>query len=110
MYTAADVLLWRNKRISGSVLAGATVIWMLFEWLNYHFLTLVCLALVLSMSALFLWSNAAVFINRLVFALFTVFRRQRMKGLAIEYIFTRNLTLQLNLEQVSAKDAPNCSA
>lgn len=61
---SADVLLWRNKRISGSVLAGATVIWLLFEWLNYHFLTLVCLALVLSMSALFLWSNAAVFINR----------------------------------------------
>lgn len=61
---SADVLLWRNKRISGSVLAGATVIWLLFEWLNYHFLTLLCLALVLSMTALFLWSNAAIFINR----------------------------------------------
>jgi len=61
---SADVLLWRNTRISGSVLAGATVIWLLFEWLNYHFLTLLCLALVLSMSALFLWSNAAIFINR----------------------------------------------
>lgn len=61
---SADVLLWRNKRISGSVLAGATVIWMLFEWLNYHFLTLLCLAVVLSMTALFLWSNAAILINR----------------------------------------------
>lgn len=61
---SADVLLWRNTRISGSVLAGATVIWLLFEWLNYHFLTLLCLAVVLSMTALFLWSNAAILINR----------------------------------------------
>eukprot|EP01018_Ginkgo_biloba_P029529 Gb_22667 [translate_table: standard] len=61
---SADVLLWRNKRISGSVLSGATVIWLLFEWLNYHLLTLICLFLVLSMSILFLWTNAAAFINR----------------------------------------------
>ncbi|KAH9315497.1 hypothetical protein KI387_024124, partial [Taxus chinensis] len=61
---SADVLLWRNKRISGSVLAGATAIWLLFEWLNYHLLTLICIALVLSMSILFLWSNAATFLNR----------------------------------------------
>jgi reticulon len=28
---AADVLLWRNKKISGSVLAGATATWVIFE-------------------------------------------------------------------------------
>ncbi|MED6218284.1 Reticulon-like protein B8 [Stylosanthes scabra] len=56
---SADVLLWRNKKISASVLTGATVVWILFEWLNYHLLTLLCFALVLVMLLQFLWSNAS---------------------------------------------------
>ncbi|KAF2290684.1 hypothetical protein GH714_014996 [Hevea brasiliensis] len=61
---AADVLLWRNKKISASVLSGATLIWVLFEWLNYHLLTLICLALVLGMLAQFVWTNASGLFNR----------------------------------------------
>ncbi|KAK7304958.1 hypothetical protein VNO77_42854 [Canavalia gladiata] len=60
---SADVLLWRNKKISASVLTGATAVWVLFEWLNYHFLTLVCFILVLGMLAQFLWSNASGLVN-----------------------------------------------
>ncbi|KAJ1690022.1 hypothetical protein LUZ63_014177 [Rhynchospora breviuscula] len=56
---SADVLLWRNKRISSSVLAGATAVWALFEWLNYHFLTLICLTLASGMLLQFVWSNTA---------------------------------------------------
>lgn len=61
---AADVLLWRNKKISASVLMGATAIWVLFEWLNYHFLTIVCFALVLGMLAQFFWVNISGLFNR----------------------------------------------
>lgn len=61
---SADVLLWRNKKISASVLAGATAIWVLFEWLEYHFLTLACFALILGMLAQFLWSNASGLMSR----------------------------------------------
>ncbi|KAF5445462.1 hypothetical protein F2P56_034509 [Juglans regia] len=61
---SADVLLWRNKKISASVLTGATAIWVLFEWLNYHFLTLVFFALLLGMLAQFIWSNASGLFNR----------------------------------------------
>ncbi|XP_010904667.1 reticulon-like protein B8 [Elaeis guineensis] len=61
---SADVLLWRNKKISSSVLTGATAIWVLFEWLNYHFLTLLCLALVIGMLIQFLWSNASGMLSR----------------------------------------------
>ncbi|MCL7026134.1 hypothetical protein MKW94_012275 [Papaver nudicaule] len=32
---SADVFLWRNKKISASVLGGATVAWVLFELLEY---------------------------------------------------------------------------
>lgn len=63
---AADVMLWRNKKISGSVLGSATVLWLLFEWLNYHFLTLICFALVLVMLAQFLWTNASERFSRYV--------------------------------------------
>ncbi|KAL3715480.1 hypothetical protein ACJRO7_007244 [Eucalyptus globulus] len=61
---SADVLLWRNKKISGSVLAGATAIWVLFEWLNYHFLTLLFIALVLVMLAQVVWSSVSGFFGR----------------------------------------------
>lgn len=61
---AADVLLWRNKTISASFLTGATIVWVLFEWLNYNFISLLCFVLVLGLLAQFLWSNASGFLNR----------------------------------------------
>ncbi|KAF5451667.1 hypothetical protein F2P56_026757 [Juglans regia] len=60
----ADVFLWRNKKISASVLGGATAIWVFFELLEYHLLTLVCHVLILALAILFLWSNAHTFINK----------------------------------------------
>ncbi|KAL6986335.1 Reticulon-like protein B1 [Sarracenia purpurea var. burkii] len=60
----ADVFLWRNRKISGGVLGGATVIWILFELLEYHLITLVCHGLILALAALFLWSNGSIFINK----------------------------------------------
>ncbi|GLJ44703.1 hypothetical protein SUGI_0939880 [Cryptomeria japonica] len=61
---SADVLLWRNKRISVGVLAVATLVWLLLEWLEYHLLTLICIGLVFCMTILFLLSNASFFLNR----------------------------------------------
>lgn len=60
----ADILLWRNKKVSGGVLAGATAIWVLFDLMEYHFLTLIGHCLILSLAVLFLWSNASTFINK----------------------------------------------
>ncbi|KAL9240498.1 hypothetical protein vseg_014708 [Gypsophila vaccaria] len=60
----ADVFLWRNKKISATVLSVATVIWFLFELLEYHLLTLVCHLLIFTLAVLFLWSNASSFINK----------------------------------------------
>lgn len=61
---SADLLLWRNKKISSSVLAGATLIWAFFEWLDYHLLSILCLALIVGMVAQFSWSNASSIMNR----------------------------------------------
>ncbi|KAJ9188277.1 hypothetical protein P3X46_003648 [Hevea brasiliensis] len=60
----ADVLLWRNKKISASVLGVATAIWVLFELIEYHLLTLVCHIFILSLAVLFLWSNVHTFIHK----------------------------------------------
>ncbi|CAN4108336.1 unnamed protein product [Withania somnifera] len=60
----ADVFLWRNKKISASVLGGATAIWVLFELLEYHLLTLICYILIITLAVLFLWSNATTLINK----------------------------------------------
>ncbi|XP_020222607.1 reticulon-like protein B8 [Cajanus cajan] len=61
---SADVLLWRNKKISASVLSAATAIWVLFEWLNYNFLTLLFFVLALGMLGQFLWTNASGLFSR----------------------------------------------
>ncbi|CAK8565397.1 unnamed protein product [Lathyrus sativus] len=60
---SADVMLWRNKKISASFLSAATIVWVLFEWLNYNFISLLCFALVLGMLVQFLWSNASSLFN-----------------------------------------------
>lgn len=55
---AADVFLWRNKKISAGVLGGATVVYVLFELVQYHLLTLICHILIGALALMFLWSNA----------------------------------------------------
>ncbi|KAL8111467.1 hypothetical protein AgCh_019256 [Apium graveolens] len=60
----ADVFLWKDKKVSGAVLGGATAIWFLFEVMEYYFLTLISHALILSLAIMFLWSNVTTFINK----------------------------------------------
>ncbi|KAL8162478.1 hypothetical protein V2J09_013967 [Rumex salicifolius] len=59
----ADVFLWRNKKVSAGVLGTATAIWVIFELLEYHLLTLICHILIFSLAILFLWANASAFVN-----------------------------------------------
>ncbi|XP_071732223.1 reticulon-like protein B5 [Rutidosis leptorrhynchoides] len=61
---AADIFLWKDKKVTAGVVAFATLIWVLFELVEYHLLTLVCHTLILALAVLFLWSNAASFINK----------------------------------------------
>ncbi|KAL6629447.1 hypothetical protein ACP70R_029212 [Stipagrostis hirtigluma subsp. patula] len=60
----ADLLLWKEKKISAAVIGGATVLWVLFEVVEYHFLTLISHVLIGALAILFLWSNATVFIKK----------------------------------------------
>ncbi|CAL5022742.1 unnamed protein product [Urochloa decumbens] len=60
----ADVLLWKDKKTSSAVVGGATILWLLFEVVEYHLLTLVSHLLIAALTILFLWSNATVFINK----------------------------------------------
>ncbi|XP_075502504.1 reticulon-like protein B3 [Primulina tabacum] len=60
----ADIFLWRDKKISGGLLGVATAIWVFFELLEYHLLSLLCHILILALAVLFLWSNASTFINK----------------------------------------------
>ncbi|XP_057521101.1 reticulon-like protein B2 [Amaranthus tricolor] len=60
----ADILLWRDKKISAVILGTVTAVWALFEVFEYHLLTLICHLLILTITVLFLWSNASGFINK----------------------------------------------
>ncbi|XP_043700154.1 reticulon-like protein B9 [Telopea speciosissima] len=61
--TVADVLLWRNKNLSAAVLIGFTVLWFLFEIVEYPFHTLLCHIFITMMLILFIWSKAAPLFN-----------------------------------------------
>ncbi|XP_074359239.1 reticulon-like protein B3 [Apium graveolens] len=61
---AADIFLWRNKKITAEVLGFATAIWVLFELLEYHFLTLICHVLILALAFVYLWSNASTLLKK----------------------------------------------
>ena len=60
----ADVFLWRDKKLSAAVLGVATAIWVLFELVEYHLLSLLCHISILALGGLFLWSNAHTFIKK----------------------------------------------
>ncbi|KAI5677464.1 hypothetical protein M9H77_08414 [Catharanthus roseus] len=60
----ADVLLWRNKNLSASILIGFTTIWFLFEVLGYNFITLLSQITILMMLFVFIWSYGAGFVDR----------------------------------------------
>ncbi|XP_020582970.1 reticulon-like protein B9 isoform X2 [Phalaenopsis equestris] len=60
----ADIVLWRNKHLSGPILIGVTVTWFLFEVVEYHFLTLLCQLLIAAMLLIFIWSNGAALLDR----------------------------------------------
>lgn len=60
----ADVLLWKDKKTTAIVIGGTTVIWMLFEVLDYHLLTLISHVMIGVLAILFLWSKAMTFIKK----------------------------------------------
>ena len=63
----ADILLWRNKKLSGSILAGFTIIWFLFEVVELHFITVACYLLMILMLIRFVWVQAVDFFKWCVF-------------------------------------------
>ncbi|KAG2625974.1 reticulon-like protein B9 isoform X2 [Panicum virgatum] len=60
----ADILLWRDKNLSAGILAGATLVWFLFDVVDYNVVTLLCHMALLGMLLLFIWSNAAPLFDR----------------------------------------------
>lgn len=60
---AADMLLWKDRNLSAGLLAGATLVWCLFEVVEYSIVPLVCQIAILAMLVVFIWSNAAPLLN-----------------------------------------------
>ncbi|KAI5441612.1 reticulon-like protein B9 [Lathyrus oleraceus] len=54
-----DILLWRNRYESAALFLGMTVIWFLFEILEYNFVTIICQIFITMMLVLFICSKFA---------------------------------------------------
>ncbi|KAI3733929.1 hypothetical protein L6452_13388 [Arctium lappa] len=57
----ADVLLWRNTRLSASLLLGFTTMWFLFEVYEYNFISLLCHIAILAMLIIYVTYTTAKF-------------------------------------------------
>ena len=55
----ADVLLWRDRNVSAAFLLGITLIWFLFEVVEYNIVTLLCHISITTMLVIYLWSTLA---------------------------------------------------
>ncbi|KAE8667755.1 Reticulon-like protein B9 [Hibiscus syriacus] len=55
----ADVLMWRNPKVSAALLLGVTTIWFLFEVVEYNFVTLLCHISLTTMLVIFIWCISA---------------------------------------------------
>ncbi|XP_015698712.1 reticulon-like protein B9 [Oryza brachyantha] len=60
----ADILLWKNRNLSAGILAGATLMWFLFNVVEYNIIPLLCQIAMLAMLVIFIWSNAAQLLDR----------------------------------------------
>ncbi|GAB2280034.1 hypothetical protein Dimus_014672 [Dionaea muscipula] len=60
----ADLLLWRDKSLSGSILVGFTITWFLFEIAEFHLITLLCYIMMTLILVMFLWNYGSNLINR----------------------------------------------
>ncbi|KAJ4796793.1 Reticulon-like protein [Rhynchospora pubera] len=60
----ADVLLWRDRNLSGGILAGATLIWFLFDVVEYNLIELLSHISLFAMLFLFIWSWSAQLVDR----------------------------------------------
>ncbi|XP_047328245.1 reticulon-like protein B9 [Impatiens glandulifera] len=55
----ANILLWKDAKISGAVLAGVTLLWFLFEIVEYNLVTFLCHIIITTMLVIFLWCVGA---------------------------------------------------
>eukprot|EP00897_Mesotaenium_endlicherianum_P002360 jgi/Mesen1/2151/ME000152S01238 len=60
----ADVLLWKEWKISASILGVVAMTYILFEWSGYTLLTLLANTLLILVVAVFVWAQAAHLLNR----------------------------------------------
>lgn len=61
---AADVLLWKRRRVSFGVMVVATVAWVVYEWSGLSFLSICSDVLLILIVLLFLRANYAALRNK----------------------------------------------
>jgi reticulon-1 len=52
-----DIVLWRRKKLSTSILIAATTTWVLMEVYQFNFLTLISWLTIFVVTSIFLYSN-----------------------------------------------------
>ncbi|KAL5710024.1 hypothetical protein ACHQM5_020639 [Ranunculus cassubicifolius] len=61
---AADVILWKRRRITVGIIFIATVAWLVFEWAELPLISVSSNVLLVSVVIQFLWANYAVLRNK----------------------------------------------
>lgn len=80
----ADILLWNDRNISAGVLAGATLIWYLFDVIEYNIIPLLCQIAAIAMLVIFIWSNAAPLLHMYGFLILERTQYRNLPGFSLQ--------------------------
>ena len=72
---SCDLLLWRQRNASVAAVAGAMLIWFLFERAWYSLTLVLSNAILLLVDILFFWAKSSSLLNRVLVAMPMVFER-----------------------------------
>ena len=79
----ADLLLWRRRNASAAAVAGATLVWFLFERAGYSLASVLSNAVLLLVDILFLWAKSASLLNRFFLFVTPLLYGRRLHGFEI---------------------------
>ncbi|XP_031276187.1 reticulon-like protein B9 [Pistacia vera] len=87
----ADILLWKNKTAAASLLIGMTVIWSLFEVMEYRLVTLFCHISMATLLVAFIWFRIQIYFDYRFFLKETIVLME-----LIDLAYGKDLVIEIN--------------
>ncbi|XP_031254102.1 reticulon-like protein B9 [Pistacia vera] len=100
----ADILLWKNKTAAASLLIGMTVIWSLFEVMEYSLVTLSCHISMAMLLVAFIWFRIQIYFDYRFFLKETIVSESTLREVVSTFCERLNEVLMELIDLAYGKD------